>query len=98
MEECRASNRHRQTVADLVSRSPCATVNRSRTPGDVWRTEPKPPAISTFLTAARKHQRRLDEVFRQLGDILEAADWAEDQIKPKKPPVRYVDDPDHIPF
>jgi hypothetical protein len=48
----------------------------------MWRTESKPPAISTFLTAARKHQRRLDEVFKDLCDVVEAADWAEEEIGP----------------
>jgi hypothetical protein len=65
---------------------------------EMWQTLPSPPAISQFLVAARKHQQRLDAVFRQLGDIIEAADWAEDEIKPEKPAVRYEDDPNHIPF
>jgi hypothetical protein len=35
-------------------------------------------------------------VFRQLGDIIEAAEWAEDVITPEK--VWDQDDPDFIPF
>ncbi len=45
---------------------------------ELWQTLPAPPSIAEFLVAARKHQRRLDAVFRQLGGILEAADWADD--------------------
>lgn len=65
---------------------------------EMWQTLPSPPSIAEFLVAARKHQQRLDVVFKQLGDILEAADWAEDTIKPEKPPAWEEDDPDFIPF
>jgi hypothetical protein len=65
---------------------------------EMWRTVPSPPSIAEFLVAARKHQQRLDDVFRQLGDIIEAADWAEDTIKPKNPQTSDDDDPDFFPF
>jgi hypothetical protein len=45
----------------------------------------------------KKHQKRIEAVFKQLGDILEAADWAEDQIGSKKS-VWDEDDTDLIPF
>jgi hypothetical protein len=45
---------------------------------ELWQTLPSPPSIAQLLTCVKKHQRRLDEVFQQLCDILEAADWADD--------------------
>jgi hypothetical protein len=42
-----------------------------------------PPSIAAFLVAARKHQQRLDDVFKQLGDVIEASDWADDLIEPE---------------
>jgi hypothetical protein len=65
---------------------------------ELWRTLPSPPSIADFLPCVKKHQTRIEAVFQQLVDILEAADWAEDQIKPEKPPVWNEDDPDFIPF
>jgi hypothetical protein len=65
---------------------------------ELWQTLPAPPSIAEFLPCVKKHQKRIEAVFKQLGDILEAADWAEDQIKPEKPPVWDEDDPDFIPF
>lgn len=65
---------------------------------EMWQTLPSPPAIADFLPCVKKHQKRIEAVFKQLGDILEAADWAEDHVKPNKPPVQYEDDPNHIPF
>jgi hypothetical protein len=63
---------------------------------ECWSTLPAPPSIAEFLVAARKHQQRLDDVFRQLGDIIEASQWADDLIEPDKPVDE--DDPDFIPF
>jgi hypothetical protein len=63
---------------------------------EMWRTLASPPSIAEFLVAARKHQQRLDVVFQQLCDIVEAVDWAEDTIKPEKP-VWDEDDPNFIP-
>jgi hypothetical protein len=64
---------------------------------ELWQTLPAPPSIAEFLPCVKKHQKRIEAVFKQLGDILEAADWAEDQIGSKKP-VWDEDDPNHIPF
>jgi hypothetical protein len=52
---------------------------------EMWQTLPAPPAISQFLASVRNHQARLDVVFKQLGDIIESASWAEDTIKPEAP-------------
>jgi hypothetical protein len=65
---------------------------------ELWQTLPAPPSIAEFLPCVKKHQQRIEAVLRQLGSILEAADWADDLIKPEKAPVRNEDDPDHIPF
>lgn len=65
---------------------------------ECWSTLPSPPSIAEFLVAARKHQQRLDVVFKELGDVLEAAFWAEDTIKPEKPQTSDDDDLDFIPF
>jgi hypothetical protein len=65
---------------------------------EMWQTLPSPPSIAEFLPCAKKHQKRIEAVFKQLGDILEAADWAEDTIKPEKPQTSDDDDPDFIPF
>ena len=64
---------------------------------EMWQTLPSPPAIAEFLPCVKKHQKRIEAVFKQLGDILDAADWADDLIKPEKP-VWDEDDPNHIPF
>jgi hypothetical protein len=64
---------------------------------ELWQTLPAPPAISEFLPCVRQHQTRIEAVLQKLGYILEAAEWAEDTIKPKKP-VWDEDDPDFIPF
>jgi hypothetical protein len=37
-------------------------------------------------------------VFKQLGDVIEASEWADDLIKPNKPSVWDEDDPNYIPF
>jgi hypothetical protein len=52
---------------------------------ECWSTLPSPPSIVEFLVAARKHQHRLDDVFRHLCDIIEASEWADDLIEPEKP-------------
>lgn len=65
---------------------------------EMWQTEPKPPAISTFLVAVKKHQRRIDDVFQQLDDAIEASLWADDVVEPDKPVVWDEGDPDFIPF
>jgi hypothetical protein len=65
---------------------------------EMWQTLSSPPSISQFLPSVRKHQTRLEAVFKQLSDVLEAAAWAEDHVKPEKPLVWDEDDPDHIPF
>jgi hypothetical protein len=64
---------------------------------ELWQTLLSPPSIAEFLPCVKKHQQRIEAVFKQLGDILEAADWAEDQIGSKKP-VWDEDDRDFIPF
>ena len=64
---------------------------------ELWQTLPSPPSIAEFLLSVKKHQKRIEAVFKQLGYILEAADWAEDQIGSKKP-VWDEDDRDFIPF
>jgi hypothetical protein len=51
---------------------------------EMWQELPSPPSISQFMASVRKHQARLDDVFQQLCGILEAAEWAEDNIKPEK--------------
>jgi hypothetical protein len=63
---------------------------------ECWQTLASPPAISEFLALARKRQARLDAVFKQLGDVLEASSWADDLIEPDRP----VDesDEDYIPI
>ncbi|HEY6734353.1 MAG TPA: hypothetical protein VI256_11250 [Roseiarcus sp.] len=63
---------------------------------DMWSTLSTPPNIAEFLVAARKHQQRLDGVFKELGDTLGAICWADDIIAPERP----VDesDKDYIPF
>jgi hypothetical protein len=65
---------------------------------ELWQTLIAPPSIAEFLPCVRKHQQRIEAVLRQLGNILEAADWADDLIKPGKPPLWDEDDPDFIPF
>jgi hypothetical protein len=50
---------------------------------EMWQTLHSPPSIAAFLVAARKHQQRLDDVFKQLGDVIEASDWADDLIEPE---------------
>jgi hypothetical protein len=67
---------------------------------ECWQSLASPPAISTFLASVRKHQARLDVVFQQLCDIVDAALWAEDQIKPDKPESSGTidDDDSDIPF
>lgn len=52
---------------------------------EMWQTLSSPPSISQFLASVRKHQARLDVVFKQLGDVIEASDWADDLIEPDKP-------------
>jgi hypothetical protein len=47
---------------------------------EMWRTLPALPSIAEFLPCVRKHQLRIGAVFKQLGDLLEAAEWAEDLI------------------
>ncbi len=64
---------------------------------EMWQTLPSPPAISQFLASVRKHQKRIETVFKQLGDVIEASEWADDLIEPDKPVVWDEDDPDHIP-
>jgi hypothetical protein len=65
---------------------------------EMWQTLPSPPSISQLLASVRKHQKRLEAVFRQLGDTLEGSEWADDLIEPDKPVVWDEDDPDFIPF
>ena len=65
---------------------------------EMWCTLPSPPSIADVLKAVREHQRRLDVVFKQLGDVLEASDWADDLIEPDKPVEWDESDPDFIPF
>jgi hypothetical protein len=65
---------------------------------ELWQTLPAPPAIAEFLPCVRKHQQRIEAVFKQLGDVLEASQWADDLIEPDKPVVWDEDDPDFIPF
>jgi hypothetical protein len=65
---------------------------------EMWQTLPAPPSISEFLTCVKKHQKRIEAVFKQLGDIIEASEWADDLIEPDKPVVWDEDDPNHIPF
>jgi hypothetical protein len=48
---------------------------------EMWRTLPALPSIAEFLPCVRKHQLRIGAVFKQLGDLLEAAEWAEDLIR-----------------
>jgi hypothetical protein len=45
---------------------------------EMWQTLPAPPAISQFLASVRKHQARLDVVFKQLCDVIEASEWADE--------------------
>jgi hypothetical protein len=63
---------------------------------ECWRTMPSVPPISTFLETAEKHQDQLRGVMQRLGDIVDAADWAEDQIEPDKPVDE--DEDDYIPI
>jgi hypothetical protein len=65
---------------------------------EAWQTMPAPPAISDLLALARKHEDRLDAVFRQLGSVLTAIDWADDLLEPDKPVEWDESDPDFIPF
>lgn len=46
---------------------------------EMWRTLPAPPSVAQFLPCVRKHQLRIETVLKQLGDLIDAADWAEDQ-------------------
>jgi hypothetical protein len=64
----------------------------------MWRTLPSPPAISTFLEAAEKHQAKLREVRKQLCDVLEASMWSDDLLEPDKPFVWDEADDDYIPI
>jgi hypothetical protein len=63
---------------------------------EMWQTLPAPPSIADFVPCVEKHQNRIESVLRQLGYTLEAAEWADDLIKPEK--VWDEDDPDFIPF
>jgi hypothetical protein len=65
---------------------------------EAWQTMPAPPSIAEILALARKHEARLDAVFRQLGSVLTAIDWANDIIEPDKPVEWDESDPDFIPF
>jgi hypothetical protein len=51
---------------------------------EMWQTLPSPPSISQFLASVKKHQGRLEVVFHQLCDIVEASHWADDLIEPDK--------------
>jgi hypothetical protein len=48
---------------------------------ECWQTLPAPPSIAEFMKAARNHQGRIENVFRDLCDVLEASNWAEDVIE-----------------
>jgi hypothetical protein len=65
---------------------------------EMWQTLPAPPSISQLLASVRKHEKRIGAVFKQLCDVIEASEWADDVIEPEKPPVWDEDDPDFIPF
>jgi len=64
---------------------------------ELWQTLPSPPSIADFLPCVQKHQKRIEAVLKQLGDVIEASEWADDLIEPDKPVV-WEDDPNHIPF
>jgi hypothetical protein len=48
---------------------------------ECWKTLPAPPSIAEFIRATRKHQSQIEGVMEELGDVLEASDWAEDLIE-----------------
>jgi hypothetical protein len=62
---------------------------------EVWSTLSTPPSIADVLKATKAHQRRIEAVFKELGDTLEASQWADELIEPDKPVDE--DDDDHIP-
>jgi hypothetical protein len=63
---------------------------------EMWSTLSTPPSIADVLKATKTHQRRIEAAFKELGDTLEALQWADDIVEPDKP----VDesDEDYIPI
>ena len=57
---------------------------------ELWRTLSSPPSIVDFLPCVKKHQKRIEAVFKELDDILDAADWADDLLD--------YDPEDEVPF
>jgi len=59
---------------------------------EMWQTLPAAPSISQLLASVRKHQKRIEAVFKQLCDVVEASEWADDVIELGKLPVGDADD------
>jgi hypothetical protein len=84
-----------ELMADDIDRPFCSPAIMAAC-RECWREHTSPPSIAAVLKAAKVHQRRLEAVFQQLGDVLEASQWADDVVEPDEP----VDesDEDYIPI
>jgi hypothetical protein len=60
---------------------------------ELWQTLRSPPSIAEFLPCVKKHQQRIEAVFKQLCDVIDASAWADDLIEPDKPVEWDEDDP-----
>lgn len=84
-----------ELMADDIDRPFCSPAIMAAA-REVWSTLSAPPSIADVLKATKAHQRRIEIVFKELGDTLEAIWWSDDVIEPDRPVDE--DDPDFIPF